>query len=52
MKVVVVGAVCHLANIAMKLKRKLRWDPDEERFVNDEQANRLLSKSVRAPWNL
>lgn len=46
------ASVCHLANIAMKLKRKLRWDPDEERFVNDEQANRLLSKSVRAPWHL
>jgi predicted dehydrogenase len=46
------ASVCHLANIAMKLKRRLHWDPDEERFINDEQANRLLSKPVRAPWHL
>jgi len=46
------ASVCHLANIAMRLKRKLHWDPDEERFINDEQANRLLSKPVRAPWHL
>jgi hypothetical protein len=46
------ASICHLANIAMRLKRRLHWDPDEERFINDEQANRLLSKSVRAPWHL
>ena len=46
------ASICHLANIAMRLNRKLHWDPDEEHFVNDEQANRLLSKSVRTPWHL
>ena len=46
------ASICHLANIAMRLNRKLHWDPDEEYFINDEQANRLLSKPVRAPWNL
>jgi predicted dehydrogenase len=46
------ASICHLANIAMKLKRRLHWDPNEERFINDEQANRLLSKPVRAPWHL
>jgi len=45
------ASVCHLANIAMKLGRKLRWDPDEEHFVGDDQANRLLSKPLRAPWH-
>jgi hypothetical protein len=43
--------VCHLANIAMKLHRKLHWDPDKERFINDDEANRLLSKPLRAPWH-
>ena len=46
------ASICHLANIAMRLNRKLHWDPDEEHFVNDEQANRLLSKPVRTPWHL
>ncbi len=46
------ASICHLANIAMKLRRRLRWDPDKERFHDDDQANRLLSKPLRAPWHL
>ncbi|MCP4613830.1 MAG: Gfo/Idh/MocA family oxidoreductase [Planctomycetes bacterium] len=46
------ASICHLANIAMRLNRKLRWNPDKENFINDEQANRLLSKPVRTPWHL
>ncbi len=45
-------SICHLGNIAMILKRKLRWDPEKERFVNSEQANRMLSRSMRSPWCL
>jgi len=44
--------VCHQADIAIKLGRRLFWDPDAERFVNDAEANRLLSRSMRAPWHL
>jgi hypothetical protein len=44
------ATICHLANIAMWLKRKLRWDPAAERFIGDEAANRLLSRANRAPW--
>jgi predicted dehydrogenase len=44
--------VCHLGNIAMKLGRKLRWDPDRERFVNDPEADRLLSCPMREPWQV
>ncbi len=43
--------VCHLGNISMLLGRKLKWDPQKERF-NDEQANRMLSRSMRSPWHL
>ena len=46
------ASVCHLANIAMRLHCKLQWDPDKERFINNDQANRLLSKPLRAPWNV
>ena len=44
--------ICHLGNIAMKLGRKLQWDPEKERFVNDEEANRMLSCAMRGPWRL
>ncbi|MBN1359854.1 MAG: Gfo/Idh/MocA family oxidoreductase [Sedimentisphaerales bacterium] len=42
--------VCHLGNIAYKLQRPLRWDPEKEVFVGDDEANRLLSRSYRSPW--
>ena len=44
--------VCHLSDIAMRLGRKLSWDPAAERFINDEQANRMLTRSMRSPWHL
>jgi predicted dehydrogenase len=44
------ATLCHLGNIAMQLKRKLRWDPAAERFVGDDDANRMLSRPKRAPW--
>jgi len=42
----------HLGDIAMQLGRKLDWDPDKEKFVNDSEADRMLSRSFRAPWRL
>ena len=44
--------ITHIGNISMLLGRKLRWDPDNEQFVNDEQANRMLSRAMRSPWRL
>jgi predicted dehydrogenase len=41
-----------LGEIAMLTERKLQWDPDKERFLNDEQANRMLSRPMRSPWHL
>jgi len=43
---------CHLCNIAMLLKRKLRWDPVKEDFIGDAQASQLLSRPQRAPYQL
>ncbi len=47
-----VSTICHLANIAIKLGRKLAWDPEAEIFPDDEEANRMLSRPMRAPWTL
>jgi len=45
-------SVCHLGNIAIRLGRDLRWDPDRICFIGDEEANRWISKPYRAPWHL
>jgi predicted dehydrogenase len=44
--------ILHLGNISMLLGRKLRWNPDTERFVDDDQADRMLSRPMRSPWHL
>lgn len=42
--------VCLVSHIAMKLPRQLEWNPEQERFVNDVEANALLSRTQRAPY--
>ncbi len=44
--------ICQQAHIAMRLGRKLRWDPVREVFVDDDEANRMLSRAMRTPWHL
>lgn len=46
------ATVCNIGNIAYKLKRKLHWDPDREKFVKDKEANQWLSRDYRNPFNL
>ena len=43
-------STCLLHHIAMKTKRKLYWDPVQERFKNDDEANAMLSRPQRAPY--
>ena len=44
--------ICHLDDIAVRLGRKLRWNPEREEFINDEQANRMLTRPMRSPWHI
>jgi hypothetical protein len=44
--------IAHIGNIAMMLGRKLRWNPAEERFVDDEEANSMLTRKQREPWTM
>lgn len=46
------ATICHLGNIAMRLKRKLRWDPDQEQILGDDEAAAMLRRPGRAPWQL
>jgi predicted dehydrogenase len=47
-----VSTVCHLANLCLRLGRKLKWDPKAEQFVGDAEANRMLDRPRRDPWQL
>ena len=42
--------VCLISHIAMKIPRKLHWNSKAEKFINDDQANDLLTRSQRKPY--
>ncbi len=44
--------LCHLGNIAMRLGRKVPWDPETQSCPNDPEANAMLQRPYRAPWRL
>ena len=43
---------CHAANIALYLDRQVRYDNATNTFIDDDQANRMLSEALREPWRL
>ena len=45
-------SACHLANISIRLQRKLQWDADKEEFVDDSEANAMLTRPQRAPYEV
>jgi predicted dehydrogenase len=42
----------HAINICLALGRDLKWDPETEAFLGDDEANRMRSRAVRQPWVL
>ncbi len=44
--------VCHLGNIAYWLNRPIKWDPQREEIIGDEEASRWLDRAKREPWSL
>jgi predicted dehydrogenase len=46
-----VATVCHLANISLRLSRKVRWDVAKEEIIDDEEATRMLVRTYRPPWD-
>jgi L-rhamnose isomerase len=44
--------LCNLEQIAIKLNRKLRWDPAQEVFLNDDEANRMLDREMHNGWKV
>jgi glucose-fructose oxidoreductase len=47
-----VDTLSHLCDIAIRLGRKIRWDPVTERISGDSDAERMLTRPMRAPWTL
>ncbi len=47
-----VAYLCILGNLSFAMRRKFEWDPVHERIVNDDEANRLMSRPGRGQWNL
>jgi len=45
-------SVGHLGELAMLLKRKIRWNPATEEIIGDAQASNMLGRSYREPWTL
>ena len=46
-----VATICHLANIGLRLGRKIRWDAQHEQILGDAEAAKLLRRPYRPPWD-
>ncbi len=44
-----VTSLCHLGHIAIQVGKRLRWDPESERFLNSDEANAMLDRPIHAP---
>ncbi len=42
---------CHLANLSLRLKRRIQWDPEKEEIIGDREASAQLIRPYRAPWD-
>jgi glucose-fructose oxidoreductase len=43
--------ISHLTNIAVRTGRKIKWDPAKERIVGDKEAQKMVPRAMRKPWN-
>lgn len=46
------ASIAHLGNIAYRLGRTLKFDPKSETFPGDKEANAMLSRKYRAPYQI
>ena len=44
--------ISHLSDIAVRVGRKIKWDPIKEEIIGDEVASRMASRPMRSPWRL
>jgi len=46
------ASICHGGNIAMRLRRRMQWNPEAEPLVRDDEANQMLRRPYREPWKI
>jgi hypothetical protein len=46
-----VASACHLANLSLRLGRSIHWDADKEAVLDDSEAEQMLVRPYRAPWD-
>ena len=46
-----IATSCHLANISLRIGRKIRWDPEKEEIIGDREASTYLTRPYRKPWD-
>jgi hypothetical protein len=46
------ATMCQIGHIAIETGSKLLWNPETERFVGNDEANKLLTRAHRAPWKV
>jgi predicted dehydrogenase len=46
------SALCHLGIISYRMKRELHFNPDTEKFINDQEADKLLTRVYRKPYEM
>jgi len=44
--------IINMGKMALQLGRTLKFNPETQTFINDDEANRLINPSMRAPWNI
>ena len=45
------ASICNIVNIAYDLERPLKWAPSHEKFIDDDDANRMLTRPFRGKWD-
>jgi len=45
-------SMCQIGLIAVRVGKKLAWNPEAERFTNSDEANEMLTRSYRQPWDI
>ncbi len=44
--------ISHMSNIAIRLARPVKWDPEKERIIGDAEATKMLDRPMRKPWEM
>jgi predicted dehydrogenase len=47
-----VASMAHMGNIAIRTGQKIYWDPENNNFINNPEASRLITPVYRDPWKL